>query len=131
MTAGAVLVPRIPLQVHGLNIVLAVPAQFIVVPGAQLEAFPAELEAAVATAREQAWQTASAEAQVETDLFAKEIAANQQVRELHIQSLEETIVRQNEQLEALAAELKETLKQAQTLAFRAISGATAETPLSE
>ena len=98
---------------------------------AQLEAFPAELEEAVAMAREQALQSASAEAQVKTDLFAKEIAANQQVRELHIQSLEETIVRQNEQIEALSAELKETLQQAQTLAFRAISGASAETPLSE
>ena len=98
---------------------------------AQLEAFPAELDKAVAMAREQAQQTASEEAQVKTDLFAKEIAANQQVRELHIQSLKETIVRQNEQIEALSAELKETLKQAQGLAFRAISGATAETPLTE
>jgi hypothetical protein len=98
---------------------------------AQLEAFPAELEQAVAMAGEQALQTASEEAQIKTDLFAKEIAANQQVRELHIQSLEETIIRQNEQIEALSAELKETLKQAQTLAFRAISGASAETPLSE
>jgi len=97
----------------------------------QLEAFPAELDKAVAMAREQALQIASAEAQVKTDLFAKEIAANQQVRELHIQSLEETIFRQNEQIEALSAELKETLKQAQALAFRAISGTTAETPLSE
>jgi hypothetical protein len=98
---------------------------------AQLEVFPTEREEAVALAREQALQTASAEAQVKTDLFAKEIAANQQVRELHIQSLEETIVRQNEQIEALSAELKETLKQAQTLAFRAISGTAAETPLTE
>jgi len=98
---------------------------------AQLEAFPSELERAVTTAREQALQTAGAEAQIKTDLFAKEIAANQQVRELHIQSLKGTIARQNEQIEALSAELKETLKQAQALAFRAISGATAETPQSE
>jgi len=97
----------------------------------QLEAFPAELDKAVTMAREKALQTASAEAQVKTDLFAKEVAANQQIRELHIQSLEETIVRQNEQIEALSTELKETLKQAQALAFRAISGATAETPLTE
>jgi hypothetical protein len=98
---------------------------------AQLEAFPAELDRAVATAREEALQTASAEAQVKTDLFAKEIAANQQVRVLHIQSLEETIVRQNEQIEALSTELKETLKQAQSLAFKAIRGATAETSVTE
>lgn len=98
---------------------------------AQLEAFPVELDKAVTIAKEKALQAASAEAQVITDLFAKEIAANQQVRELHIQALGETIVRQNERIEALSTELKETLKQAQALAFRAISGATAETPLTE
>jgi hypothetical protein len=60
---------------------------------AQIEAFPAELEQAVTAARESAFQTTSQEAQIKTDLLRSEIAANQQVRDLNVQVLQEIINR--------------------------------------
>jgi hypothetical protein len=95
---------------------------------AQAEGLSQKLAGAIETAREQAMQAAAQDAQVKSDLYRKEIQANQQVRELKIQSLNETIARQAEQLDALSAELKDALKQMQALASQAIGGTAGSEP---
>ncbi len=93
---------------------------------AQVETFAAKLQTAVQQAREQAYQNATRDAQVKTDLFHKEIEANRRVRELNIQTLEETIAQQAAQIEVLSAELRQAHLRAQSLAAQAIGGASGE-----
>jgi hypothetical protein len=81
--------------------------------------FPNELEEAVKKAREEAIKETSQKAKVEADLFDKEWESNKQSYELKIQSLEETIKKQTEQIEGISAQLQTALKQAQDLAMRA------------
>jgi hypothetical protein len=82
-------------------------------------AFPTELEEAVKKAREEAIKETSQKAKVEADLFDKEWEANKQSYELKIQSLEESIKKQTEQIEGISAQLQTALKQSQDLAMRA------------
>ena len=103
--------------------VIAARAQTCQAYRAQIEAFPHKLDEAVEKAREEASRDAGEEAQIKTDLYRQETKANRQVRELEIQALLEAIARQTEQREALSAELKGAIKQAQALAFQAIGGA--------
>ncbi|NWF61570.1 MAG: hypothetical protein HXY43_20540 [Fischerella sp.] len=85
----------------------------------KVAAFPAELEEAVKKAREEAIKETSQKAKIEADLFEKEWEATKQSYELKIQSLEESIKKQIEQIEGLSSQLQTTLKQAQDLALRA------------
>lgn len=88
---------------------------------AKIDAFPAELEKGSKEGREQAIKTANRFAKVKADLLAKEVEANKKVYELTIQTLESTIERQNEEIQALSAELKDALKQVQDLASKAVA----------
>ncbi|PMB12168.1 hypothetical protein CEN48_18170 [Fischerella thermalis CCMEE 5282] len=87
----------------------------------KIAAFPVELEEAVKKAREEAIKETSQKAKVEADLFEKEWEATKQSYELKIQSLEEIIQKQIEQIEGISSQLQTTLKQAQDLALRAFS----------
>jgi hypothetical protein len=93
-----------------------------------VDTYPAKLEQAMDQAREEAFQQASLEAQIQTDLLEKESAANRQVRELKIQTLQETIARQREQIQAISAELSERQRRAQDLASQAIGGTPRSVP---
>ena len=86
--------------------------------------FPTELEEAVKKAREEAIRETTQKAKVESDLFEKEWESTKQSYELKIKSLEETIVKQTEQIEGIAAQLQTALKQAQDLAMRAFDSST-------
>lgn len=85
----------------------------------KVAAFPNELEEAIKKAREEAIKETNQKAKVEADLFEKEWESGKQNYELKIQSLEETIKKQNEQIEGISAQLQAALKQAQDLAMRA------------
>ncbi len=85
----------------------------------KVTAFPKELEEAVNKAREEAIKDTTQKAKIDADLFAKEWEATKQSYELKIQSLEETIKKQVEQIEGVSAQLQTVLKQAQDLAMRA------------
>ena len=88
---------------------------------AQIDAFPAKLEKAIKESREQAIKSTNQSAKVKADLLTKEVEANKKVYELTIQTLEDTIERQNQEIQALSAELKEALKQVQQLASKAVT----------
>ncbi|MFH7030336.1 MAG: hypothetical protein ACHBN1_34520 [Heteroscytonema crispum UTEX LB 1556] len=85
----------------------------------KVTAFPNELEEAVKKAREEAIKDTSQKAKIEADLFDKEWESSKQSYEFKIQSLEETIKKQTEQIEGISTQLQTALKQAQDLAMRA------------
>ncbi len=86
--------------------------------------FPTDLEEAIKKTREDAIKETSQKAKVEVDLFEKEWESAKQSYELKTKSLEETIVKQTEQIEGIAAQLQTALKQAQDLAMRAFDSST-------
>lgn len=92
----------------------------------KLAAFPTELEEAVKKAREEAIKETSQKAKIEADLFEKEWESSKQNYELKIQSSEETIKKQTEQIEGIYAQLQTALKQAQDLAMRAFGNSAAK-----
>lgn len=81
--------------------------------------FEEELKQAYIKAKEEAIKEVEREAKIKADLFEKEWTANKQGYELKVQSLEQTIQRQTEQIAELSAQLQATLKQAQDLAMKA------------
>jgi DNA repair exonuclease SbcCD ATPase subunit len=85
----------------------------------KLAAFPNELEEAVKKAREEAIKETNQKAKIEADLLEKEWESTKQSYELKIQSLEEAIKKQLEQIETISTQLQTALKQAQDLAMRA------------
>ncbi|HCF28315.1 MAG TPA: hypothetical protein DEV81_14190 [Cyanobacteria bacterium UBA11049] len=85
----------------------------------QITAFTTELDEAVKKAREEAIRDVNQDAKVKADLFEKEWQASKQSYELQIQSLEQAIAKQAEQIESLSSQLQAALKQAQDLAMRA------------
>ncbi|HEY9867473.1 MAG TPA: hypothetical protein V6D21_25070, partial [Candidatus Obscuribacterales bacterium] len=87
----------------------------------QVAGYEEQLKQAHDQAKEDAIQEATKEAKVKSDLLAKEWESNKQGYELQVQSLEQTIQRQNEQITQITTQLQETLKQAQDLAMRAFS----------
>ena len=80
------------------------------------------MEEAIKKAREEAIKETSQKAKVEADLFEKDWESTKQSYEAKIQSLEQTIQKQFEQIEGISAQLKTALKQAQDLAMRAFDG---------
>ncbi len=85
----------------------------------QITAFNAELDEAVKKAREEAIRDVNQDAKVKADLFEKEWQATKQSYELKVQSLEQVITKQTEQIDNLSSQLQAALKQAQDLAMRA------------
>lgn len=90
----------------------------------QIAAFPTELEEAVKKAREEAIKDVNQYAKVKADLFEKEWQAAKQSYELQVQSLEQVITRQIEQIENLTAQMQAAQQQAQELALRAFQNGT-------
>lgn len=89
---------------------------------AKVDAFPQELEEAVKKAREESIKETLADARVRAELLEKEIETNRKVAALQIGSLEATLAKQAEQLEALNAQLAGAVKQTQDLAHKAVEG---------
>lgn len=89
----------------------------------KVEKFPKELDAAIKTARDEAVALSRRDTKIATDLRAKEIEGERRVAELKIKSLEEIIEKQSTQIQNLSAKFDSTLKQAQSLAMKAIEGA--------
>ncbi|MGB3509735.1 MAG: hypothetical protein WBA93_10910 [Microcoleaceae cyanobacterium] len=83
--------------------------------------FEEELKKAYIKAKEEAIQEANREAKVKEDLFAKEWEGLKNGYELKVQSLEEVIQRQTEQVSDISTQLKAAMKQAQDLAMRAFA----------
>jgi hypothetical protein len=90
---------------------------------ARVEKFPKELEIAVKKAKEEETAMARRQTKVKTDLRAKEVEGERRVYELKIQSLEEVIKKQQQQLNGLSTQLEAAVKQVQELAVKAIEGA--------
>lgn len=85
------------------------------------EGFEEELKQAYIKAKDDAIKEAEREAKVKADLYAKEWEGTKRGYELQIQSLEETIQRQIEQIADISAQLQAVLSQAQNLAMRAFA----------
>lgn len=83
--------------------------------------FDEELKKAYVKAKEEAIQEANREAKVKEDLFAKEWEGLKNGYELKVQSLEEIIQRQTEQITDISTQLQAAMKQAQDLAMRAFA----------
>jgi hypothetical protein len=90
---------------------------------AQVEKFPKELEIAVKKAKEEGTAMARRQTKVKADLRAKEVEGERRVYELKVQSLEDIIKKQQQQLNSLSAQLDAAVKQVQELAVKAIEGA--------
>lgn len=89
----------------------------------KVEKWPKELETAVKKAREEATAIAQRQTKVKADLRAKEAEGERRVYELKIQSLDEIIQQQRQQIASLTTQLEAAVKQVQDLAVRAIDGA--------
>jgi hypothetical protein len=83
--------------------------------------FEEELKQANTKAKEEAIQEVSREAKVKADLVDKEWEGTKQGYELKVQSLQQTIGRQTEQIAEISAQLQATMKQAQDLAMKAFA----------
>ncbi len=86
-----------------------------------MTAFPTELEEAIKKAREAAIKNTSQKAKVDADLLEKEWQSTKQSCEAKIQSLDETIQKQLQQIEGISTQLQTALNQAQDLAMRAFN----------
>jgi hypothetical protein len=86
---------------------------------AKVTAFPTELEEAVKKAREEAIREISNDAKIKADLFEKEWEGSKQGYELKIQSLEQVVERQSQQISELTAQLQAVMNQSQSLALKA------------
>lgn len=88
-----------------------------------VDKYPKELDAAVKKAAAEGAAGARRQTTVKADLRAKEAEGERRVYELKIQSSEDTLKKQREQIKSLSSQLDATIKQAQTLALKAIEGA--------
>lgn len=89
----------------------------------QITAFTTEFEEAVKKAREEAIKDVHQDAKFKADLFEKDWQATKQSYELRIQSLEQVITKQIEQIDNISHQLQTAMKQAQDLAMRAFETA--------
>jgi len=90
---------------------------------AKAAAAPKELEAAIARADAEGTGIAKRQAKIAADLQQKTNDGKRRVYELRVAALDETIAKQNEQINELSKQLATALKQAQDLAIKAIDGA--------
>ncbi len=89
---------------------------------AKVEAYPTELSEAVKKAEKAALAAAENQAKTEAKLLAKEVEGDTRLAELKIAALEETIAKQNAQIQVLTKQLNEASAQAQNIALRVIEG---------
>ncbi|MDJ1184996.1 hypothetical protein [Roseofilum casamattae] len=89
----------------------------------QITGFEEELKQAYIKAKEEAIQDANRDGKVKSDLLEKEWTGTQQAYELQIQSLEQTIQRQTEQISTLSDRVQDAVNQAKELAMRAFASA--------
>lgn len=87
------------------------------------QAFEAELESATKKGEAEGIGIAKRQTKTQADLKKKDNEAIQRVLELKIQSLQETIAKQDAQIEELSRTLDSTRKQTTELAVKAIDGA--------
>lgn len=87
------------------------------------DAFEAELESAVKKAEAEGTGIAKRQTKTQADLKKKDNEAIQRVFELKIQSLQDTLTKQDQQLEELTRGLETARKQTTELAVKAIDGA--------
>lgn len=85
--------------------------------------FDKELHNSVRKAQAEAIDEAKEKAALEAELSEKEIAANREMYELKIKSLEDMIAKQGKQIEDLNVQLQEAVKQSQDLAFKTLGSA--------
>ncbi len=90
---------------------------------AKVEAFPAELEKAVAGAKKEAIVQTEKEAKHKSELIAKEYEGQANVAELKIKNLEETVIRQAEQIKTLTQQISSATTNVKSIAEKAIEGA--------
>jgi hypothetical protein len=83
------------------------------------EGYEEELKQAYRKAKEEAIQEVNRDAKVKADLFDKEWQGTKQGYELKIQSMQQTLQRQDEQIAELSAQLQAATSQARDLALRA------------
>ena len=94
---------------------------------ARVAAFPEEREKQVKIAKSIGANIANRQANIKSNLLAREHTGLRQVYELKIASLETTITEQSERTTTLSAQLATAQKRAQELAVKAIEGAANET----
>lgn len=90
---------------------------------AKNSAFEGELEAATKKAEQEGTGIAKRQTKSQADLKKKDNEAVQRVWELKVRSLEETLAKQDQQIEELSRQLESARKQTTELAVKAIDGA--------
>ncbi len=88
----------------------------------EVAGYDAAIEEAAKKAREAAIAAVNREAKHESELLSRETAANLEVFELKIKSLEGTIAQQTSEIDKLSEQLANALAQSQQLAHRAMEG---------
>ena len=89
----------------------------------KVQDFEKKLEANIKNGKENGRNIGTYQAQVKSDLLAKEVEGEKQFYELRIQSLQQTIQNQEQRIKNLSQQLDSTLIQVQDLAVKAIEGA--------
>ena len=88
----------------------------------KVAAFVQDKEKGIEKAKGEGKGIASYQAKIESDLYAKEVEGQKRFYEGNIDSLQETILNQEERLNSLSQQLAAALKQVQDLAVKAIEG---------
>ncbi|MEZ4450138.1 MAG: hypothetical protein R3B09_11730 [Nannocystaceae bacterium] len=88
----------------------------------EVAGYEAAIEEAQKKARDKGIAAVTRDAKHEADLLSREVAANLEVYELKIKSLDEAIVQQAAEIDALGKQLAEALSQSTTLAHKAMQG---------
>jgi len=86
----------------------------------RVDNFEEEVKEAANKAREKAIEETSRRTKVTAELKAKETEGSKKVYEMQVKALEDTIAKNNEQIEKLSAELKDALSQVQGLSLTAL-----------
>ena len=89
----------------------------------KVAAFPGQSAAAIQQAQKEVQQAVEARAKQEALLAAKEAEGDRRMSAMKIAGLEETVTKQNAQIEALTQKLEEANAQVQAIAVKAIEGA--------
>ena len=89
------------------------------------ERAPAEVEKAVAQAVKETTARLEREAKTRLELLQKEFAGERNVLNSRIESLQETVAKQAEQIARLSQQLEHSYRQVQDIAIRAIEGSSA------
>ncbi len=97
---------------------------------AQVDAFPKELETAVAAAEKEIVEQTKKEALQNANLIGKETEGALKLAEQKIKTLEETVAKQNAQINTLSKQLQDATSQVQGIALKAIEGASGVKALS-